>query len=473
MNKFIFPLLIPVILSATLLLPTGARGEAMQFEQAWSQLQQNNDAIAASRARLQKTEQLQDATKSLNLPEINLSAGYSRLDSAVTLSPAQISGSLAEPELAGQLLGSLAGSLGMTPEQLNSGFTSELTGQDVVLASLNAVWPIYTGGRIGAAQTIAGSQTMEADYLLRLERQNRFEQLAKVYFGVVLADAVLKTREEVVIGLAKHLDFAKKLEAQGQIARVERLKAEASHDKARVEQQKAQRDLEISKMALRRLLKEENDIGTISPLFTNKQLPALPELITATLANHPGLGILDQKKVQAQGLIDAKRGEYFPEVFVFGNYNLYEQDSLTSDLTPDWVVGIGGKVNLYSRNGRSDKLAAAETTLTQVDFLKSQATRDIETLVEKTWREGFTSLEEYGGLESSVALADENIRMREIAFTQGLSTSLEVVDAELFHAEVQTQRLAAAYRYVLSLVRLLALSNQMDDFSSFQMKGTL
>ncbi len=452
---------------------SGSNASGLQFEEAWSQLQKNSDAIAANRANLQKTEQLQEATKSLYLPEVSVSASYARLDQAVTLSPAQLIDSMPASKQAGQLFGSLANSLGVSPSQLNSGLTSEITEQDVVLASLNAVWPIYTGGRVGVAQTIAGSQTTEADYLLRMEQQTRFEQLAKVYFGVVLADAVLTTRAEVVTGLAKHLDFAKKLEAQGQIARVERLKAEASHDKARVEQQKARRDLEISQMALRRLLKEDTGISAISPLFINSQLPPLENTITATLDNHPGLGILDEKKVQAQGLVDAKRGEYFPEVFVFGNYNLYEEDTLAADLTPDWIVGIGGKIDLYSRSGRSDKLAAAESTLTQVDFLKAQAARDLETLIEKTWREGFTALEEYAGLESSVALANENIRMREIAFTQGLSTSLEVVDAELFYAEVKAQRLAAAYTYVLSLARLLALSNKINEFSAYQKKGTL
>ncbi len=453
--------------------PTLAGTSELAFNQAWSQLQENSDAIAASRANLQKTEQLQAATQALNLPDINVSAGYTRLDQAVRLSPAQITDSLASPELLEPLVGSLSQSLGVSPDQLNAGLTSELSEQDVVTASVNAVWPIYTGGRIGVAQKVAASQTLEASYLLRLEQQTRFEQLARVYFGVVLAKAVLNTREEVVAGLAKHLDFAQKLEAQGQIARVERLKAEASHDKARVEQQKAQRDLEISQMALRRLIKEDNGVETISPLFINQQLPELQALIKASLANHPGLGILDARKTQAQGLVDAKRAAYKPEMFVFGNYSLYEQETLAAELAPDWMIGVGGKINLYSRNGRADKLAAARSTLTQVDFLKAQAIRDLETLVEKTWREGYTALEEYAGLKSSLALALENIRMREIAFTQGLSTSLEVVDAELFHAQVKAQRLSAAYTYVLSLARLLALSNQTGQFNEYQMKGAL
>jgi len=462
-----------ILFCAIGMFPFSVMAAGFVFEQAWVQLQEKNDAIAASRANLQKTEQLQQATKSLYMPEVNISAGYTRLDQAITLSPSSIADSMPAGDQLGSVFGSLANSIGISPAQLDSALTSHITEEDVVLASLNAVWPIYTGGRIGVAQDVAASQQLEATYVLRLEQQKRFEELAKVYFGVVLADSVLQTRADVVAGLAKHLDFAQKLEAQGQVARVERLKAQASHDKAKVEQQKARRDLEISKMALRRLLKEDSAVDTLSPLFTNQQLPELQGLIDATLANHPGLGILDAKKSQAQGQVDARQGEYLPEVFMFGNYNLYKQDTLAADLMPDWVIGVGGKVDLYSRSGRSDKIDAARTTLTQVDFLKAQATRDLETLVEKTWREGFTALEEYAGLESSLTLAHENIRMREIAFTQGLSTSLEVIDAELFLAEVRAQRLSAAYLYVLSLARLLALGNKVDEFPAYQMKGVL
>jgi len=465
--------LIRLLILASTVYSLPAAAADLIFEQAWMQLQEKNDSIAASRANVQRAEHLQQAARSLYLPEVNISAGYSRLDEAVTLSPSSLAASTPAGDELGAVFGSLANLIGISPAQLDSALTSEITEEDVVVASLNAVWPIYTGGRIGVAQDVAGSQQLEATYLLKLEQQKRFEELAKVYFGVVLADAVLQARSDVVVGLAKHLDFAQKLEAQGQIARVEKLKAESSHDKARVEQQKARRDLEIARMALRRLLKEESQVNTLSPLFINDQLPEMQAMIDATLANHPGLGVLDAKKTQAQGLVDSKQGEYMPQVFMFGNYNLYQQDTLAAELTPDWVIGIGGKVDLYSRSGRSDKLDAARTTLTQVEFLKAQAVRDLETLVEKTWREGFTALEEYAGLKSSLALANENIRMREIAFTQGLSTSLEVVDAELFLVEIRTQRLAAAYTYVLSLARLLALGDKVTEFSAYQREGVL
>lgn len=453
--------------------PIQGLASGVSFEQAWQQLQQNSDALAAGRENSQRSEYLQSAAKSLYLPEVSITGSYTRLDDAVSLSPSDLLGSMPAGAHLDRLFSELATLAGIPPGQLDAALTSQITDDDVVIASLSVVWPIYTGGRVRAAQDIAGGQKLEADYLLRLERQTRFEQLAKFYFGVVLAEKVLKTRKDVEVGLAKHLDFSRKLEAQGQIAKVERLKAEASHDKARVERQKAARDLEIAQMVLRRLLKLDSNISTFSPLFVNPQLPPLETIIADTLANHPGLGILDAKKTQAQGLVDVKRGAYLPEVFMYGNYSLYEQDTLAAELTPDWVVGVGVKMDLYSRSGRSDKLQAAKSTLMQVGYLKAQAVQDLEMLAEKTWREGYTALEEYAGLESSLRLAHENIRMREIAYTQGLSTSLEVIDAELFLAQVRTQRLAASYTYVLSLARLLALSNKMNEFATYQQDDNL
>ena len=99
--------------------------------------------------------------------------------------------------------------------------------------------------------------------------------------------------------------------------------------------------------------------------------------------------------------------------------------------------------------------------------------RDLRLLVEKTYREASQALEEYQGLGSSLALAQENARLRDIAFSQGLSTSLDVIDGRLFLAGIQTQRWLAAYKYVLSLSRLLAVSGQQEDFPLFQNSNSI
>jgi len=457
------------LLSGCLLVaPPGARAVDITFTEAWQMLLRNNDGLAAERAAVERAGHLVAANKGRHLPTLDLTGSYTRLDEPVTLSPSQLLGSMPAGGNLEQVFADLGNLFGIPGGAVDQALTSTLADDDIWNASLRALWPLYTGGKIGAAVEIAEARKQEAEFHLRLQQQVKFEELAKYYFGVVLAQRVLETRAEVEEGLARHLDHAIKLEEQGQVARVERLQAAASHDRSRVERGKSRRDLEIAVLALARIVRADSSVTPISGLFTNDDLPPARMFVDSTLSQYPGLGLLDAKRAQADGLIAVNKGGYYPQVFAFGNYNLYEEDTLVGQTTPDWLVGIGVKVPLLSPSGRRDRVRAARSAVVQVDHLRFQAERDLRLLVEKTYREAMQSLEEYTGLGTSIDLARENLRLREIAFSQGLSTSLDVIDGQLFLAGVETQRWVAAYHYVLSLARLLAISGGQDDFASFQ-----
>jgi outer membrane protein TolC len=136
-------------------------------------------------------------------------------------------------------------------------------------------------------------------------------------------------------------------------------------------------------------------------------------------------------------------------------------------MAPNWMVGVGVSVPLLDNNGRSENVRAAHSAVLQVSHLQAQAKRDLSVLVEKTYFEAEQAIEEVEGLNSSLALAQENLRLRSKMFTQGLSTSLEVVDAELYLASIKTQQLVAGFNYVVALNKLLALSNEMTSFSQY------
>jgi len=428
----------------------------LTFSEAWQILQENNNSLAAQQANVERYQHLQNSTSSLNLPSITLGANYTHLDSDVTINGKQFGDSLSgvNPAFA-PLLGQLGG------------ITSTITEQDIFSSSIRAVWPIFTGGRITAAQNAAEGKSEEAQSQLLMERQARYEDLSKYYFSVILAEDVVKTRQAVEAGLTQHRDFAIKLEQQGQIARVERLQADASLDKAVVERTKAQNNLKIAQLALTQILGQSQSVEPSEQLFINKNLPHMDVFIDQTLMTYPGLKILDAKEKQASSLIKAEKGKYYPEVYLYGDYSLYEDDSLASEMKPDWLVGIGVNVPLLDTSGRSDKVAAAHSAVSQVQFLKSQAKQDLTVLVQKTYLEANQAIEEVQGLNSSLALAQENLLLRKKAFTQGLSNSLEVVDAELYLASIKTQQSAARFKYLISLNKLLALTSEMNAYSSY------
>ncbi|MFA0115264.1 TolC family protein [Vibrio sp. 10N.261.46.E11] len=434
----------------------------LTFSEAWQILQENNNSLAAQQANVERYQHLQNSTSSLNLPSITLGANYTHLDSDVTINGEQFKNSLSGvPNL-----GAVGGILQPILSRLG-GVTSTITEQDIFSSSIRAIWPIFTGGRITAAQTAAEGRSEEAQSQLLMEKQARYEDLSKYYFSVILAEDVVKTRQAVEAGLTQHRDFAIKLEQQGQIARVERLQADASLDKAVVERTKAQNDLKIAQLALTQILGQSQSVEPSEQLFINKNLPHMDVFIDQTLMTYPGLKILDAKEKQASSLIKAEKGKYYPEVYLYGDYSLYEDDSLASEMKPDWLVGLGVNVPLIDTSGRSDKVAAAHSAVSQVQFLKSQAKQDLTVLVQKTYLEANQAIEEVQGLNSSLSLAQENLSLRKKAFTQGLSNSFEVVDAELYLASIKTQQSAARFKYLISLNKLLALTSEMNAYSSY------
>lgn len=456
-----------------------ANAKDFSFDQAWQRLQETSDNLKAEEANIEKAEFGQKAAKSLYLPQIDVSAQYIHLNDDVELTTDMIfdsmpdNGATAEHmmESINTALYALQGKAAVPIAYEN--FTSTMAEQDTVISSINLMWPLYAGGRINAAQEIALGRVHEANQHKTMVERQQFIVLSKRYFGVVLAEMLYQTRIKVELGLQEHLKNAKLLEKHGQIAKVERLQAAASYDKARVETKKAERTLEIARKALASSLKTSPDLIPVDSLFANDQLPPLDSFIKKTQDTYPVLGILKSKKEQAAGLVKVEKGHFHPEVALLGHYSLYESESLATELAPDWFVGLNVSFSIMDRSGRSAKVDAAHSTVRQLESMIEQGKSDLAIANEQYYLQSKQALEEYNGLTSSLELAQEGLRLRSKAFKQGLATSIDVVDAQLFLAGVKMQKAAALYNYIQSLSQLLVLSGDINRFSHYQQTATV
>ncbi|MDL3984686.1 TolC family protein [Shewanella xiamenensis] len=447
------------------LLPLAAYAQPSSFTEAWQQVLKVSDKLQAQSQEVNRAKGEQEAGESLNLPSLSLNGSYTHLEKPIELDLRDLnplaSGSLPLPPELGGILASIPGSLFVTP----------FTEQDIFRASLQAMWPIYTGGQITAAQGIHAAMVAEKQQELQLATRDLFTQLVDRYYAVDVTQSLVSTQTELVASLTKHVDHALVLEREGQIAKVERLNAQVALDNAKVNLGSARRQHEMAVIALSRML-QRSDVSTNSPLFVLPQAPSLGDLTQMTLNQHPALKLLEAKEAQANGLVSLEKGKHHPTVFLFGNYTLYEDDSLFSKVEPDWMVGVGVKVPLLSRDGRSGKVEAAKSALLQARYTKAQTRQDLSLLLDQSYRQLLQAEEEFKALNTSLELATENLRLREIAFNQGLSTSIDRVDAELKLSAVKTQQLGASYRYVQAYARLMAISGQLDEFIGRSATGT-
>ena len=436
----------------------------ISFSEAWLQVQEINDGIAAGYANVERTALLSEATRGLNFPRVDLITTYTKLDAQVQIDALDFNplNTIRNTQLGRTLIEGAGG---------DAAFTTELSGDSFARSAVTALWPIYTGGRITAAQKISDAQYNVAIHLLDAKRRIVFEELVRIYFGLVLAQQNYTTRSAAEDGLLEHLENAISLEQQGVIARVERLAVEAAHDRAAVASKRAYQELKIAEIAFQQLLHRGSPIAPADSLFISARLPLVQELIEEAVKNSPSIKTLESQEDEASAILLAERGRFHPEVFLFADYAVYEDDALGFDLVPDWQIGVGMNITLLDRINRSKTVKATAAARESLRSLKNEARRELIIATQILHREADIALNEFNGLGSTLLLADENLKLRRTAFTQGVSTSTELVDAQLFVAVVQTEMSAAAFLYIDRLAKILALTGNTQRFSEFQRNG--
>lgn len=432
---------------------------ALSLPDAWAQLRRANESLHAARAEVDRRGAERAATRSLAQPQIDLSLTQTWISDPITID--------LDPVRAVILKLHPTVPAGAVPP-----FLLDVQNNSFLKGQATAVWPLYTGGRIQAAQRAGAAGEAEAGAALRQTENSLFHELVRRYYGLQLARTVQATRTTVLAGVEQHVLQATRLESEGFLNRAERLHADVARAEARREKQKADRHVEIAGIALAGLLATETAAPPLpaSPLFVaTTPLAEVATFVAAGTAHQPALATLAAKRAQAGEGIKAEEGKRRPEVFLFGAKELNRGD-LTL-LEPDWAAGIGVRFSLWDRTDRPNRLRAARALERRVGFLEADTARQLRTLIEKGHREVASAQDQFTALDATLTLARENLRVRQAAFSEGHATSLEVVDAQLALARVETERARAAFDFVAALAALLEATGQPEQFFTFEARA--
>lgn len=436
-----------------------AQANAMSFETAWDRVKTGSDQLAASRAAVDGKSLQAQALKNLGGPVVSLSAAAFAYNANlnVNLDPinqrlAQINQRLPIP------LQNLP--IPLPVPQFPSSYTYNRYDTGTT-KSISAVWPIYTGGANDAVRGFVSAQESEA----RADADKTGYELATLlvqrYFGAQLAARAAALRQSALNDIRQHDEATAKMLAAGVISRIERLQAQAAYEEAKRNASKAQDDAELAAIALARTVKSDAPVVPDTPLFVLTQpVESLPHFLNEALLRHPGLAKVSAKKAQAEQLHHGEEALRKPQVFAFGQRELKPGNA-------DWVGGIGVRWTLFDSVDRNALAAASGKQIEQAERTELQARSDISLLVEKNWRSVEQARRQFLATEPGVALAHEVLRLRTAALRGGTGTALELIDAEVNQAKVETERAQVAFDYVTALARLLESCGLSEEFSAY------
>jgi outer membrane protein TolC len=342
--------------------------------------------------------------------------------------------------------------------------------QEKQFATVNAgfIWPLYTGGKINAANKASAIYQEEAGLEKKQKQGELLSELATRYYGLVLAEQACKVREQVSEAMKKHLFDSQKLSEQGQIAKVEHLHAQVANSDAERELKKANREVTIVKRALQNTIAvdDSSDLTPASKLFILKNIEDENFFISMALKNNPQLQQVDSKRELAATGVKLEKSNYFPTVALTGTYDLANKD--LSPYVPDWMVGVGLKWSLFEGTSRYRNLQAAKFKEDQVEQAGLKAEEDIKTVIKKLHQQLGMQVEQLEEFDKTLEFAKTYVESRDKAFHEGLSTSTELVDANLLLAKVKIARLQAMYNYDVTLATLVQVCGSPDLFLEYQ-----
>jgi outer membrane protein TolC len=444
--------LLPIVLVLLLAAPAVAQPHPLPLAEALDEVMSGHESLQAAAAEIEAREREVRAARGLRWPRVELAARHTWIDTPIIIDLDPVRQAM------------LGLHPGVPPAALPP-FILEVQSDQFWRAHLEAVWPVFTGGRVTAAGRAASAELDDARQQRRQTVQGLTTELVRRYFGQRLAEQVLAVRAEVLAGLDRHLYEARRLEEEGLIARAERLRAEVAHAEAQRQVLAAERTLAVARTALKALLdpaRGGSEIETVSSLFVLPALAPLDTFRAAALRHHPALARLDSRRELARQAVAAEQGRWLPEVFLFGRRELLEDD-LTL-LEPAWAAGVGARWTLLAGGDRWHRGHAAQARERRVEHLQGRARRDLSTLVDQRYQEVLQARDQFDALAVALGLAEENQRVWSASFAEGMATSLDVIDARLALSRVRLERLAAAYQFDVALAGLLEACGMSERF---------
>ena len=462
--------LVMLALTAVMQLPAQEQGRTLSLEEALEMTLSDNPAIRAAEFNRRAAQQERRATIGLRMPQIGITGSYAYLGKDIEIdlnnmkTPVQ--------NLAGQILQS-----GMIPSDYIPSISQMLSGamaaswalplQDRSLGFVggDVTGPLWMGGKINAANRAARINEQTARSQGIQQRNALVSELVERYYGLALARQVVVVRQQVVDGVRKHLEDAAALEAQGMISRSEKLYVEFKMSEAERDLQNAQSQVETIAAALNSTIGQTDDYQPVTAMFILERIEPLDHFRTLAAERNPLLDQVDQKRRLAYEGVRAQRSSFLPQVVAMGGMSFY--DYQVSKVLPRWAVGVGVNFKLFDGLNREYKYSAAKQTVRRVEALQDKAGNDISVLVEKLYNQMENYRTQMASIEASLAFAEEYLKTKNAAFLEGMSSSTDLIDAELNLAKVKTERIEAAYRYDVSLAQLLEAAGISDEFTAY------
>ena len=306
--------------------------------------------------------------------------------------------------------------------------------------------PLFTGLKLFSSWKAAkyNSKAQEAEYTNDINEEALKIQTA--FWNFYKTQKVLILITENLSALEQHLKDTKNFLDNGLVTKNDYLKLEVQYSILNLKMIDAENNVNLARVGFNRAIgidlsektqitAYENETSIVNYKYEN--------LLNEALENREELKSINYRIKAGEKNVTAANAGWFPSLYLFGHfyYNKPNQRALPlkDEFNNTWDVGVSLSWDLWDWGNTSAKAAQAEQQLIQTQTSLQQLKEAIETEVYNNYLKFINENRKVEVSKLAVTSADENYRITKEKYSQQLSTSTDLIDAEFDLLNAQTQ----------------------------------
>ena len=394
---------------------------------------QNSELIHSSKMKVNYAEARLSEINTNRLPSLKLNASYTRLS-----------------EIEPFILTTPFGSFDIVPSIVNN-YNIKLSLQQ----------PLFTGFKLLSSSDIA-----EYSYEAQKQNYTRDEQqlvldIKNAYWNLFKVIKVKSAVDENVDLINAHLTDIKNFFDQGLATKNDVLKVQVQLAEAQLRQIDAKNNVELAKSSLNNVvglplssnISVQTDVSIIEEPVSD-----LDQLIKEAMENRPELKAMDFQLKAGESGITLAESNWYPQIYLTGNYYYSRPNQrifpAEDKFNGTWDVGVGLSWDIWNWLSTSDQTKEAEAQYEQVKDSYKSLKDGITLEVTQNYLNLLKAKEKVTTANQSVHQAEENYRVTDETFKNGLVLNSDLLDAEFALMQAKTNYVQSVADYELAKANL-------------------
>jgi outer membrane protein len=326
-------------------------------------------------------------------------------------------------------------------------------------AALTLTQPLYTGGKLTGNLAIAKLQLATAIENQRKTKQQLTFNVKEGYYGVWLAEQMLKVAESSYQNMELHVQQVQNQRRVGTSSKFDLLQAQVQRDRLKPLVIKTQNQLALAKSNLALLTgMNKNRHFTVTNDLTQLSIPEkidwpFETIVAESYQKRPEMcQIKHLARISQEQLKIAKAG-YKPELALSAKYKAEGEEASVAD-EKTWILSVGLSGIFFDGFGTQARVNQAKTGIKITQAKAADLSDQISLEIEQSLQNLGESLETIHANQANIDLAKESLRMTQIRFEAGLATTMDVMDAQLALDQASNGYYEGIYQYLTGNAQL-------------------